>query len=385
MRPGAARPATECRAGRQNERRGCGSSNCTRGSRRPGRLLRGTHSSERRPGAAGCTDGRFGHSVHTPCESCSTRLIATRTWGGNGAQRPARIPDRRGGCVPRRARRPCQPGRPCPRAVPALRAHGGQPLAQGPAPARAGPGPDLRSPGRPARPARHARRHRHGDPRDAFARPRRLPLRVRRAHHRSVAFRRTAASAPRHRARRHGHDGRDAGLGVGEPSRGRRRLPPRSVPREHGGHSDAPGGPRALRADVPQGGRHRDQVPHRRLPQRRDRAPAARRVQRRHGPPAPPRDRRAGGRRGNLRLRLRRPWARPALLPPGPAPGQGKRGPGPRRLCDRAAGEPVAAPGRIQALRRLRRGRTARGGPAHHPGAGRRSARDAGQGLCAAR
>ncbi len=68
--------------------------------------------------------------------------------------------------------------------------------------------------------------------------------------------------------------------------------------------------------------------PDRRFPQRGDRAPAARQLSRRHRPPAPPCDGRPGRHRGDLCLRLRRARARPALLPPGAAAGEGQRGPG---------------------------------------------------------
>ena len=134
-----------------------------------------------------------------------------------------------------------------------------------------------------------------------------------------------------HRRGRHRHPRGDARLGVGEPARGRRRLPRAARTASARRHRDPAGRPRALRADVPQGGRRGDPGPHRRLPQHRDRPAAARQLPRRPGPAAAPGHRRPGGGGGDLRVRLRRARARPALLPPGPAPGQGERGPGPRR------------------------------------------------------
>ena len=144
----------------------------------------------------------------------------------------------------------------------ALRTHRRRPVAEGPASARPGARPDLRG-------ARARRLHRPvtlddiglgvpGEPRRAARHP---PLRLRGARHRPVALRRAAAPAHPRRARRHRHAGRDAGVGVGEPARGRRRLARRPAPGRARRHRDAARRPRPLRADVPQGRRRRDPRP----------------------------------------------------------------------------------------------------------------------------
>ena len=286
------------------------------------------------------------------------------------------------GHLARRTGRPRQPGRPRPRPRAPLRTHRRGTVVEGPAAARPGARPDLRSARRPAAPARHARRHR---PRGA----RRTPSAPHGTSLSGFVERATALWRSDEQQRPHilgapAVTGTPAVMPVWEWEN-----PPED-------------------ADVSRGGRHRVSTAdiemlraaraHYELMYRKaggiatrtrivgflnaETAPAAaRQLHRRARPPTAPRDRRPRGGRGHLRVRLRRARPRPALLPPGASARKGERGPGTWRVCDRAARQPVAVHARAPAGGRLRGGGAAGRGPAHHPGARRRPVRDAGQGV----